>query len=620
MVDVPLLAYDTANTIVSVALPGALWAVLFFLAWEHEAFAESVGLGRRVFWLLLPGALLASFAILPIAPISIDWLSIDLGGALFPLIVGGLALRRYATPAGRSLAVLLGLTGLETAVLLFAVWPSNASAWIRAGAALHLSGGAMTSIVVAGTAAAITALVAALSLADRPLVPRRIGYLFGLMSAVLVLTFVGATAVPNVGIEEVFPYYLLPPVGAGIAAILVAPRVFPREEGFALPSAYFATTLGVLIGADVLHEPPLYGTGPPGLYSIGGAGVLDLVYLSGLLALALAALAYLRLDRGWAPVGPPLPETAPSPVTWLRSAYRAGLHGDLPRSLSASTEAARSAADQAHRLLGLAPAPADRPWKGLPVPGWVVSDHENMEAAARSSANDPREAFRAWLTARWLVLAGHQLSRERFASLGARLVAAGIDLVLLTLPAVLVFAAIVRATAGGLSDVAGSVPFNTAVVGYISVALLYFVLSESLAGVTVGKAVVGIEVRDRALSTPDGLTALVRNVPLAPLLTVLGIGGALIAAVSLKGTGGSGSSLFGVGVPTALLTDLGIVAFVAGGIAILGAIGLVVMAITPERQRVGDLWAGTWVVRELREPPANASPAAPPPPAPGRSG
>ena len=623
MTDVPLLALDIANNLVAVALPASLWAALFYLAWEHGPFAESLGLGRRVFWLLLPGALLASFADLPIAPVSIDWLAIDLGGALFPLIVGGLALRRYAPPAGRALTVLLTLTGLEAVVLLAVVWPSMAPTWAGVGAALHVPGNVAVIFVVAAVAAAFVAAVVTVSVSDRPVVPRRVGYLFGLVSGVLVLTFVGSTSVPSAGIEEAFPYYLLPPACAGILASMLSPWVFPGEDAFALPAAFFATTLGVLVGADVLRQPPLYGAGPAGLYSIGGAGVFDLVYLSGLLALAFAALTYLRLERGWAPVGTPIPPVPRNPVALLRDAYRAGVSGDLSRSLAASTDAARSAAARAHRLLGLAPAPAERPWEGLPVPGWIVSDHQNMESAARSAANDPREAFRAWLTARWLVVAGHQISRRRYASTAARLAAVAIDLILVTVPALLVFAAIAHATPGDLVAVASSVPFNAAVFGFVAVALLYFVLSEALVGATVGKRCVGIEVRDRDLERPDGLTALVRNVSLAPMLTVLGVGVAIAAAVALKGTGTVHASLFGVGVPSALMTDLGVASFVLGGVVVVGGIGVLVMALTPERQRVGDLWAGTRVVRELTERRADA--AAPgatarAPPAEGRSG
>src|SRR5208282_4006885 len=157
----------------------------------------------------------------------------------------------------------------------------------------------------------------------------------------------------------------------------------------------------------------------------------------------------------------------------------------------------------------------------LPVPGWIVGDQANLENVARSGTSDPREGYRGWLTARWLVLAGRELSLRRFASIPQRLAAFAIDLSIVTAPAFLLFAAIARTTPGGFGAVADSVAFNATVVGYVAIALLYLALAEAYAGTTVGKAALGLAVRDRSLRTPDGVAALLRNLPLAPILTLV---------------------------------------------------------------------------------------------------
>ncbi len=150
MIDPIALTNDIVGNVSSLALPALLWALIYLLAWEQGPFATSIGFGRRTFWLLLPGALLASLVLLPIQPGANDWL-----------------------------------------------------------------------------------------------------------------------AIPGVGIEESFPMYLLPPFGAGGGAVVAAEWVFPGGEGLALPAAYVAGTFGVLVGADVLREPPLYiAGGPAGLYAI----------------------------------------------------------------------------------------------------------------------------------------------------------------------------------------------------------------------------------------------------------------------------------------------------------------------------------------------------------------
>jgi len=107
----------------------------------------------------------------------------------------------------------------------------------------------------------------------------RVAGLLAVTDGVLFLTFLFSSANPGVGISEGFPQYLIPPIGAGVVFGLAAPQLWPRQEGLALPAAFLAGTFGVLVGADVLREPPLYPSPSAGLYIIGGAGVLDLVYL-----------------------------------------------------------------------------------------------------------------------------------------------------------------------------------------------------------------------------------------------------------------------------------------------------------------------------------------------------
>ncbi len=623
MVDPIQLTSDIVNDTVSLALPGLLWAVLFLVAWEHAPFAESIGFGRRAFWLLLPGALLASFALLPIAPVSTDWVAVSFAGAVFPLLVGLLAFGRAAPPRSRSLSRYLLLLAIEGGVLFLLVLSGTAGfshSFAQAFGTTNYVGNELAVMVVA---TAYCAVVGGVALVSRDLLFRKVAFLVALTSGVLVGTFIASSAIPGVGIAESFPFYLVPPVMAGLIAVLLAGRVFPNEEGYAIPTAFLASTFGVLLGADLLRQPPLYGSGPLGLYTIGGAGVLDLVYLSGLLAFAAAYAGHRLTSGGMQAVGPASPDRTLSPMTRLLRAFRSGLDGRLSDSLNESSAASHAATEQTRQLLGLAPSADGRSWQDLPVPGWIVSDQANLDAAARAGTGDGREGFRAWLTARWLVLIARDLGVRRFASIGARAAAFAVDLALVTAPAVALWAALLLTMSGGLSDALSNLAFNAAIFGYIAWAFLYFVLAETFEGTTVGKRLFGLEVRERALAAPSGLSALVRNSTVVPLLSVVGIGIAIALAFGLK-SGASGTlTLLGVALPAGLLALVGVLSFVLGGVALLGVGAIALIAATSERQRLGDLWAGTWVVR--REPSAatgGAPPAvaSPPPPEPGRSG
>jgi uncharacterized RDD family membrane protein YckC len=607
-----VLGLDIGSLLFGVGIPGLLWALLYLLAWEHPTFAESLGFGRATFWLLVPGGLLASYtAIVPIAPVSNAWVGVDLAGAIFPLVIGVLALGRYAPPLARSGALFLGLLAVEAAALFVVVLPASSAGIAGVGRALAVGSPGAEVLLVAIGAAAISAAVGLVALRSESPGPRRVAFLLALVSGVLALTFAGSAAVRNVGIVESFPFYILPPIGAGVVAAELAPRVFPGEEGFAMPCAFLGTTFGVLLGADLLRQPGLY-PGEPGLYTIGGAGVLDLVYLSGLLALGSALLTYRLLGGSWTPIGAPLPVRRLSPMARLRQGYRFGTEGRLAESLAASADAARTAAAQARLLVGREePAEPENPWSGIAVPGWVVSDQANLENVAKAGTADGREGFRAWLTARWLVLVGASIGRPRYASVGDRILAFALDLALLGAPAATVFIGLARGTSGGVLAVLGSVSFNAAIYGFVAVAFLYFALSEFLVGTTVGKWARGLWVSDRDLRPVGGMAALVRNVSLLPVLTLEGVGGALSAAVLVKGAAAGGASLLGIGLPSGLLEVAGIAGIVLLGLGLLGSMAVLAIGLTSERQRVGDLWAGTWVVREPI-PAARPGTAAPP--------
>jgi uncharacterized RDD family membrane protein YckC len=614
-------AFDIASFAASVALPGILWAVLFLLAWSHGPFAESVGLGRKVFWLLAPGALLTSFAFLPFAPVSYDWLAVGVSGALFPMLVGGLAVGRYAPPIGRSLAAFLALSAALSAALFVIVLPSTGSDLARLGASLHTSSGGVEILLVTIVGVAFAAGVAAFALRSPRAPTAAIALLFGLVVMALVLTFAGSAAIPGVGISEPFPYYLLPPVLVGFAAGVAAPRVFPKEEGFALPVAFFAATFGVLLGADLLREPPLYGHGPAGLYTIGGAGIFDLVYLSGLLALAAAYLVHAALARKWTPIGPPLPQPPLSPLGHLEHAFSHGVEGHLGESLRESASASHEAAAQARRLLDAGDPPDGKPWGGLPVPGWTVSDQANLDAVVASGTSDPREAYRAWLTARQLVVVGRELGLGRFASVGQRVLAFALDLAIVTGVGCLVFAGIALRTPGGFGAVLSSLAFNAAIYGFVAAAFFYFAVAEAWTGTTPGKAAVRIAVRDRSLRPPDWLATLVRNAPLAPILVFVGLGAAIAVAIGVKGIPGAAATFHGFGLSVGAVAILAIVGVVVGAILLLGALGVLTIVVTWDRQRIGDLWAGTLVVRRATAPhPIPSGAAAPEPAGAGPSG
>ena len=89
-----------------------------------------------------------------------------------------------------------------------------------------------------------------------------------------------ATPVPGIGIAV--------PVFAPVVITAIAAFILSRE--YAAPLAYIGGSMGTLIGADLLNLDKITNLGAP-VASIGGAGTFDGIFLTGILAVLLAAIA-----------------------------------------------------------------------------------------------------------------------------------------------------------------------------------------------------------------------------------------------------------------------------------------------------------------------------------------
>lgn len=97
------------------------------------------------------------------------------------------------------------------------------------------------------------------------------------VSLVTVLCYFTSRPVPGLGIGMPM---LIAPLGAALTALLLSP-------GNSAPLAYVCGTLGVLIGADLLHLRDIRRLGAP-IAAIGGAGTFDGIFMTGIIAVLLA--------------------------------------------------------------------------------------------------------------------------------------------------------------------------------------------------------------------------------------------------------------------------------------------------------------------------------------------
>ncbi|MCI4351089.1 MAG: RDD family protein [Thermoplasmata archaeon] len=589
MVDPGQLTSDVVQGAITVLLPGLLWLFLYLLAWEEPQLARRAGFGRGVFWLLLPVGLVA-WALqgnLPIFAYAGDLLAVSVSGALVPVLLSVWLLTRElprpASTIARFLALLAAVCAIDTLAVVYA-------------------NPLVTYLILLMAAAAGIAgpyLLGRRGDAEERIAFGRISCLMLLTSGGIIGTYVTTASTPG-GIDSAFPFFLFTPLALGVVSVLLlllAPR-FGRSTGWplesALPIAYATTTFGTLLGADLLRQPPLYGLAHQVVFSIGGAGLLDLVYLSGLLALV-AAYGMYRLLGSSGFLAAVAPDPGPTPIAGLRRAQGFNRLGRPVEGIRYSAAAARDAVSQLRHLANLhSVPPGSSPWTDLAVPPWVVADQANLDSLASDPPADPVLAHRAWMTARFLVHLATVLGRPRFGTFTRRGRAFAIDLLLLGIPGAVGWVVYALRTAPGDSNLLTSPGFFLVSSGFATYGFLYFVLGEWLWGTSLGKRLMRLEVVNRRLGRPSILAAIVRDVPKLIPLTAIGIGGALAAllvAHPYRTVGGNLGGLFGVGtfaIIGAVLLGVGLPALVSG----FG------MALSSESQRLGDYFAGTWVVNQ----------------------
>jgi len=106
-------------------------------------------------------------------------------------------------------------------------------------------------------------------------------WLKGLALTAILAFVTNRLAKPVEGVGIAMPAFL-PPIMAALLAV-----IFAYDDAPVL--AYIGGTLGTLIGADLLNVSKIKDLGAP-VASIGGAGTFDGIFLSGIMAVLLAAI------------------------------------------------------------------------------------------------------------------------------------------------------------------------------------------------------------------------------------------------------------------------------------------------------------------------------------------
>ena len=112
------------------------------------------------------------------------------------------------------------------------------------------------------------------------------------IGGIILVAFVAysITVVTKTGIVARFPYWLLPPISASLYSVIIC----MKNKKEAASVAYASGTIGVLIGADILHLQEILHQNISNVTvaSIGGAAILDMIFFTGIIAVLIDAFLY----------------------------------------------------------------------------------------------------------------------------------------------------------------------------------------------------------------------------------------------------------------------------------------------------------------------------------------
>ena len=304
----------------------------------------------------------------------------------------------------------------------------------------------------------------------------------GILKTVLGIAIVSAasfmiTRVTDAGVVASFPFYLIPSVLAALLALLLCSYRSPNAPAY----AYAVATFGVLIGGDVFHLPEIFSE--PFMGSLGGAGLYDMVYISGLLASSLVIPTLSRDIKQ-------MPAASSVPRVLFEQGLRAAHFDEGRKYLVKAVECTTLRVAQ---RIGSGTRNCVRTIMG----NIAGNDFFLLQQKPLLNSEDFKKAV---ITTRMLTNALTAKERQYFATALQRMVAFLVDGAVLSALALLLTL--------GTGRHLGSMFF----IFLFALQLVYFTVLEYVAGTTLGKALAGISVEQEDGKKIDFITSFTRNI------------------------------------------------------------------------------------------------------------
>lgn len=330
-----------------------------------------------------------------------------------------------------------------------------------------------------------------------------------------IISFLITDYQPSMGVVAEFPEFLVPPfASAGFALLL-----FKRNGIAAAPMAYITGSMGALIGADIVRIPQILGTaqetGSTVQGSIGGAGIMDMVFLSGLLAFNVTVLFASREQKALKRDRDHIDEKERAWSSHLHMAELSLQNMAFKDSIYYSKNAVDIKLSQVEHFM-----PSKRGYEALRRLGFhsnICKDYKRLEAASMSQEPGFDDARKGLINARYLIAAINAKEVDFYAKPSRRITAFVVDFLVMVTFTLYLLAMFFFLNPGNVSE--DRLLFWLLIIGAWGWGFqtIYFSVMEWRLGSTLGKLVTGITVLNDKLEKPGFITVFTRNVVRFPV-------------------------------------------------------------------------------------------------------
>ncbi|MGC8581724.1 MAG: RDD family protein [Thermoplasmata archaeon] len=494
------IIYEVLGNLSYILLPLLSFIILYSFVVDYEDIATRWGLNRLFISLIIVGSVFGFLANIPVFVAYHTLLAINIGGALIPLIVCYVFIKNVDEK--KYIAYMISLivfVGGSLGVIIFVPMP-------------------VISILFSTLpVSAILFTIVFDVIIYMFLKESKMYYSLLLTEFIAFLTYSITVVVLSQGIESAFPYYLAP----SFAGTVLSYVIWNKDHMRVSFSSYFTTTIGVLVGADIFHQPSLFGPNISLAGSIGGAGPLDMVFQSGLMAFVFSLLFF-----SWSKVYAQN-HMSEEDKTLIKTSiyYNKALSKLKEGKYWESMEYSKKMLDEkiSSIMTITSTYTIEELLKILPKEYFNPDDYNKLKKLYEEKKVDSLIAGDAFRGASYLS-AGIDNFKNQIILTNAkkRFIAETIDITIIAIPLFLILLFLVKGKSFVyIENFLSTTLFNIIYIGATTIYLFYYVFGEMFYGTTIGKKITNIKVTTIKMKKLSFESSLMRNLTKMPMLLLL---------------------------------------------------------------------------------------------------